>query len=120
MGWMIVPTAWLTCGCESKNTSDLLRHAGSGKTNDRGARRLHPDIGADALRAVDGIVEHALAQANHREDHGDLEADGEGAERGAQLAVFEVFENEAVDQDAVGPSAQTLIISRRSGLFGQE
>ncbi len=44
------------------------------------------------------VVEHAVADAHQRQDHGDLDADRDGAEQSPHRTVLQIFKNQTVDQ----------------------
>jgi hypothetical protein len=75
----------------------LFGHVGAAEGDGAGGGRFDEDVGAGAAGAILGVLQHAAAQADDGEDHGDLKADGQRAECGAQPPVLQVFNNKAVD-----------------------
>ena len=54
----------------------------------------HHDVGADAARALLGILDHAVAQTHQAEDQRHRHADEQDAQQAAHRPVLEIFENE--------------------------
>ncbi len=69
---------------------DPLRHVAR-KRQHRTARRPNQDIRAGAPRMSGDIPKHALAHAHQREDHGDLNPNGDGTEQSSHRPVLEIF-----------------------------
>ncbi len=69
---------------------DALRHVAR-KRQHGAAGRPHQDIRAGAPRVSGDVPEHALAHAHQREDHGDLNPNGDGAEQSSHRPVLEIF-----------------------------
>ena len=44
------------------------------------------------------VAQHAVAHADQREDHGDLNANRDDAEQSSHRTVLQIFENQTMDQ----------------------
>ena len=62
----------------------------------RRARRLHHDVGADADLAVLGVVEHADGKADDQQNQGDFNRDRDHADEGAEGTVHQVGKDHLV------------------------
>src|SRR5258708_15857913 len=56
------------------------------------------DVGSYTLRSPGLFVQHACAQANQSEDHGDLNANGDDAEQRSNRPVLQVLDDQFIDQ----------------------
>ena len=102
-----------------RHMRDLAHHVhvffadvfGEGKS--RAVGRADHDVRAGSLGAFLHFSQGAHAQAHQREDQGDLDANENGAEEGSNRPVFEVFQNQSIDQ--IVSVATSPKISRRGG-----
>ena len=77
---------------------DFLRHAYATQAEEIAAWRADNYVGSGATVTDRHIVRDAVAKADQREHHGDLDADRNDAEQSAKRAVFQILKDETVDQ----------------------
>ena len=61
------------------------------KRQHRAAGRPHQDIRAGAPRMSGDVPQYAIAHAHQREDHRDLNTNGDGAEQSSHRTVLQIF-----------------------------
>src|SRR5208283_5763607 len=87
-----------------KIRNEVLREP-SAERKDGAARCTNDDVRANSARPADLILQQAAADAYQSEDHGDLNADGDGAQEGPDGPVPQILENEFVDHLPMGAEA---------------
>ena len=59
------------------DVNDFFRHVADERADEGAVRRADHDVRASAARALGNVAQHAVADADQRQNHGDLNADGE-------------------------------------------